>query len=294
MYNNQTTTTREDNRNNNMSAAERWQFYAKVDTTSHATIVKTSGIRNLLNIGKGSAKIEHTMSNKGVLEALLYLTPYQLHGHKMCPFAEDCKAFCLAKSGRNKFGEIESESVIDTARRLRTELWLYNRAAFLKMLIWEIEQAKRKSEKLGLRLIVRLNGTSDLAYQGFRIDGKVLPEIFPDVQFVEYTKVCRYVELNKWSNVDYTFSYSGNNSAECRKVLAMGAARVAVVFAGKELPKTFAGYPVVDGDLSDVRCDEPKGVIVGLRYKRTRADVKAKRAYPDTPFVVKPGQTDFA
>lgn len=287
-------TTRKDNRKNNMSRAERKQFYTSVDTSSHAAIVKTSGVRYLLNIGSGSAKVEHTMQNKGVLEALLYLTPYQLHGHKMCPNAETCKAFCLAKSGRNKFGKIESESVIDTARRLGTELWLYNRQAFLKMLCCEIEQAKRKAEKQGLRLIVRLNGTSDLAYQGFKDkDGKHLPELFPDVQFVEYTKVAHYIDCNKWSNVDYTLSYSGASAADCRKVLEMGTARVAVVFASKELPKTFAGYPVVDGDLSDVRCDEPKGVIVGLRYKRTRADVIAKRAYPDTPFVIKPEQTDF-
>ena len=291
--NNYQTTTRNDNRNNSMNAQERAQFYSKVDTKSYASIVRTSGVHYLGDVGKGSAKVEHTAKNKDVLEFLLYLTPYQLHGHTMCPNAETCKVCCLAKSGRNKFGEIESETAIDTARRIRTELWLYNRKAFMQMLCAEINRAKRKAERLGKRLIVRLNGTSDIPAQGFRVDGKCLPEIYPDVQFVEYTKVVRYIERNTYANLDYTLSFNGENAADCRKVLEMGVARVAVVFAGKELPKTFAGYEVVDGDLSDVRCDEPRGVIVGLRYKRTRADIKARRQYPDTPFVVKPNQVDF-
>lgn len=291
--NNYQTTTRKDNRNNTMGSQERATFYAQVDTKSYASIVRTSGVHYIANVGKGSAKAEHTMQNKGVLECLMYLTPYQVHGHTMCPRAENCKACCLAKSGRNKFGEIESESVIDTARRLRSELWLYNRKAFMQMLCTEIDRAIRKAEKLGKRLIVRLNGTSDIPMQGFRVDGKCLPELYPNVQFVEYTKVARYIERNTFANLDYTFSFDGKNVKECLNVLDSGKARVAVVFAGKKLPRTFAGYKVVDGDLSDVRCDDPKGVIVGLRYKRTRADIKAKRQYPDTPFVVKPNQTDF-
>jgi hypothetical protein len=44
--------------------------------------------------------------------------------------------------------------------------------------------------------------------------------------------------------------------------------RVAVVF--KIVPETFWGYPVIDGDINDLRYRDNKGVIVGLLYKRVR------------------------
>ena len=39
-----------------------------------------------------------------------------------------------------------------------------------------------------------------------------------------------------------------------------------MVFAG-ELPKTWQGKPVINGDESDLRFLDPKGVIVGLKAK---------------------------
>lgn len=40
---------------------------------------------------------------------------------------------------------------------------------------------------------------------------------------------------------------------------------MAVVF--DKLPKTYNGYEVIDGDLSDMRFKDKKGVVVGLKYK---------------------------
>ena len=45
---------------------------------------------------------------------------------------------------------------------------------------------------------------------------------------------------------------------------------MAVVFdagPGEELPPTYLGLPVIDGDASDLRFLDPPGVIVGLRAK---------------------------
>jgi hypothetical protein len=36
---------------------------------------------------------------------------------------------------------------------------------------------------------------------------------------------------------------------------------------GRALPTSWNGYKVVDGDISDYRPDDEKGVIVGLRFK---------------------------
>jgi len=55
---------------------------------------------------------------------------------------------------------------------------------------------------------------------------------------------------------------------------------VAVVFRG-ELPKSYLGFPVVNGDDTDLRFLDPKGVIVGLVEKGL-----AKK--DQTGFVVEP------
>jgi len=39
-----------------------------------------------------------------------------------------------------------------------------------------------------------------------------------------------------------------------------------VVFSNG-LPSEFMGRPVVDGDLHDIRIDDPSGIIIGLRAK---------------------------
>jgi len=53
---------------------------------------------------------------------------------------------------------------------------------------------------------------------------------------------------------------------------------VAVVFS--ELPKTYKGREVIDGDLTDLRFLDPIGCIVGLK-------AKGKAKHDTTGFVVK-------
>jgi len=65
-------------------------------------------------------------------------------------------------------------------------------------------------------------------------------------------------------NYHLTFSRKENNQAKVELVSSMGG-NVAVVF--NKLPQTYLGKPVVDGDKSDLRFLDPKGVIVGLLAK---------------------------
>jgi hypothetical protein len=67
-----------------------------------------------------------------------------------------------------------------------------------------------------------------------------------------------------------TFSRSETNDADCILVLKNGG-NVAVVFSG-ELPASWYGFPVVDGDETDGRPNDARGVVVGLTAKG-----KAKR-----------------
>jgi hypothetical protein len=53
-------------------------------------------------------------------------------------------------------------------------------------------------------------------------------------------------------------------------LLNKGNGRVAMVFEGKQLPKSFMGYKVIDGDEYDMRYLDEQGVIVGLKFKKVR------------------------
>lgn len=62
--------------------------------------------------------------------------------------------------------------------------------------------------------------------------------------------------------------------------------RLAVVFEGKALPKTWRGYPVINGDLHDLRFTEPRGVVVGLLVKSTvGTGGKAKHEGKENDFI---------
>ena len=266
----------------NMTVEEKRNFYQSIVFKSHAQVMREIGTRKMVNL-MGSAKMLHTAKSKGVLEFLLYMRPVELDGHTMCPKCEHCKANCLVNAGRERiFGDKPYESTIARARRIRTELFLYNREVFMQVLCTELERAYKKAQRFCMRFIVRLNGTSDKSLLSFRFgNGESIVERYKDLQFCEYTKVLAYTNLvDKFPNVDYTFSFDGYNWGECQKALLNGV-RVAVVFLG-ELPKKFNGIPVVNGDESDCRCDDPRYCIIGLRYKRTKTkDVSSE-------FIVKP------
>ena len=75
-------------------------------------------------------------------------------------------------------------------------------------------------------------------------------QLFPQVQFYDYTKVPGRIQLmKKYSNYDVTFSYDGFNMDKCMSMLEDNI-RIAVVF--NKLPEYFNGYPVINGDLYDM------------------------------------------
>ena len=67
------------------------------------------------------------------------------------------------------------------------------------------------------------------------------------------------------SNYHLTFSCSETNEKIAKLVLSMGG-NVAVVFRN-QLPATWNGVEVVDGDESDLRFLDKQGVVVGLIEK---------------------------
>ena len=198
---------------------------------------------------------------KGYETAILHLAPYNLSGINICPKAsKGCIAGCLNTSGMGAF------STTQDARINRTNYFRYDRQKFLEQLDHEIKLGVKKAQKKNLKFAVRLNGTSDLSFEKFKIrDNKNLMELNPSVPFYDYTK--NYLRLkNKLpKNYHITFSKSESNDNIVNDLIKDKKINIAVVF--KQLPKKYLGRKVIDGDETDLRFLDPKNSIVGLIAK---------------------------
>lgn len=196
---------------------------------------------------------------KGYMTGILYLAPALTSGViNVCPKAsEGCKAACLFTAGRGAYNNVQE------ARKRKTLFYYTERDKFLKTLLNDVSIARKIADKKDLTLVLRPNGTSDLP-----VLGRTVAEANPDIQVYDYTKISKPWE-RVLPNYDLTFSRSETNEKECRAALDHGI-NVAVVFstkAGLPLPDEFLGYEVVDGDETDLRFLDKKGVVVGLHAK---------------------------
>jgi len=199
----------------------------------------------------------------GWITYIMYLAPFTQNatGKNVCSHASNgCVEACLFGAGRG--GMYTS---VERARINKTNYLLAERQNFIAQLYNEIEKLVKKHKKKKEQVCIRLNGTSDLAWEKFNINGKSLMEHFPQVQFYDYTK--NYLRFNRVLPANYhlTFSRSETNEKQVEDLLSKGH-NVAVVF--DKLPETYNGYKVVNGDLSDLRFKDEKNVVVGLKYKK--------------------------
>lgn len=236
---------------------------------NRAQAKKETGLSYLGGVGLSSKMEKGLKYNEATY--VLYLAPADRSGREVCPMrTPECTAACLNESGRNRI-DIHKNN-INNARIKKTNLFFDHRNFFMHWLVDEIATERAKAVAAGMRFSVRLNGTSDLSPEQFYIldeHGKRnILEIFPDVQFYDYTKVDRRFELlQKYPNYDLTFSYSGRNLDAAMRALDEKI-RVAVVF--EKVPDQFWGRPVVDGDAYDMRYLDNRDVVVGLKYKQVR------------------------
>jgi len=203
---------------------------------------------------------------KGYLSSVLHLAPADLSGKNTCPKATaGCKAACLNTAGRGGiFKKGESTNVIQQARIRKTKMFFEDRRAFLNELTVEIVKTIKSAEKKNLIPVFRLNGTSDIAWEKYEVaNGKNIFQMFPDVQFYDYTKIVGR-KVKHIPNYHLTFSKADGNDMDVRLAASNGM-NVAAVF--HKLPETYIGRPVINGDETDLRFLDPKGVIVGLKAK---------------------------
>lgn len=190
-----------------------------------------------------------------------YITGLSLFPDKiLCPYATPaCEAGCIVKSGHARVHPAVKQAYLNRRK------WYYSDIdTFLQALHYEIGAEKRKAERKGLKLAVRLNVYSDIKWEALGII-----ERYPDVQFYDYTKIPLFNRVQA-PNYHLTFSWSENIFGQMHAIsyLETKQTSVAVVFASPELPDTFKGFPVIDGDESDARWLDPKGVVIGLKYKK--------------------------
>jgi hypothetical protein len=224
--------------------------------------LKSEGLPYRPILGESSAK---TIKGQkiGYLTAICYLVP----DAKLCPFAIQAGCFdgCLKSAGRGAFNSTQR------ARAAKTSFFYENRRAFMLSLCADIWTHKRRAANLGLIPLVRPNGTSDIAFENIQIDGKTIFQIFADVQFYDYTKhPSRNLDGKTAGNYDLTYSFSAitPKTISIKGLTNTANQRTAVVFQNRaDIPETFRGWTVIDGDDTDVRHIEPVGVVVALYAK---------------------------
>jgi hypothetical protein len=226
----------------------------------------------------GNPKILKGMK-QGFMTYILHLAPADVSGYNTCPKATaGCKAACLNTAGRGgMFKRGESTNVIQEARKRKTRFFFEDRENFLATLKDDIRKAIRQSEKKGLIPVFRLNGTSDISWEKYG----VIQE-FPNVQFYDYTKILGR-KVNGLANYHLTFSAADGNDLDVLRAIKEGY-NIATVFGIKKnspMPETYNGVPVFNGDDSDLRFLDPKGVVVGLYAKgKAKKDTSGFVKYP--------------
>ena len=106
---------------------------------------------------------------------------------RICPYQIEagCKDACLNTAGMA--GIFPS---VQTARQRKTNLFLNNREEFMSLLVLDIIKFIGACQRKGKKPAIRLNGTSDIPYENIIVEGgQNIFEMFPQVQFYDYTKI---------------------------------------------------------------------------------------------------------
>lgn len=217
----------------------------------------------LLNVDHNAKTVKG--QKKGFLTGILYLAPAKLSGYEVCPMrTKGCTDACLNTAGRGAM------STTQKARIRKTKWFFEDRASFMLQLEKDIKLLTKQAKKKGMIPTVRLNGTSDIVWYKIPFTSesgenyKNLMERFPHIQFYDYTKRPNHRNIPK--NYHLTFSLAENNDENAKKALN-NKLRLAVVFRDENLPKTFWGRRVIDGDETDLRFLDKGGMVIGLKAK---------------------------
>ena len=222
----------------------------------------------------------------GVLTKVMHLAPATESGINTCAFAGNCAGLCCKTTGqmvpRRAF----------RARVLRTLWWYLDPAGFLSKLDAEIRAHEHRSARKGMHAALRPNGTSDILWERHGV-----PQWHPTVTMYDYTKVPLDRRRELPDNYTLTFSVSETPGSMQRAIEYLRAGRNAAVViqsqtgtkrreAEAEVQRILErgellGFPVVNGDLHDIRFRDPAGSFVLLAAKGPAARDTSGFTYRD-------------
>jgi hypothetical protein len=216
----------------------------------------------------GNAKIVKG-EKLGYITKGLHFSPADKSGYEVCRWrSKGCTMACLDTAGRGQM------NMIQDSRIAKTKLFFEKQFDFLAKLTKEIASTIKLAKKKEMTAVFRPNLTSDIAWESVFFDEErpqTIFDKFPETQFYDYTKsfmrMAQFINRNPEfpSNYHLTFSRSEHNQKLVEMVLEMGG-NVAVVFRD-QLPKTWKGYEVINGDENDLRFLDKQPCIVGLIEK---------------------------
>ena len=216
----------------------------------------------------GNAKIVKG-EKLGYITKGLHFSPANKSGYEVCRWrSKGCTMACLDTAGHGQM------NMIQNSRIAKTKLFFEQQFDFLAKLQKEIDNSIKLAKKKEMTAVFRPNLTSDIAWESVFFDEErpqTIFDKFPETQFYDYTKsfmrMAQFINRNPEfpSNYHLTFSRSEHNQKLVEMVLEMGG-NVAVVFRD-QLPKTWKGYEVINGDENDLRFLDKQPCIVGLIEK---------------------------
>ena len=219
-------------------------------------------VKNLLSKGSTNSKT----AKNDIKTFILYLAPHNLNnkGLTLCKDAsKGCIASCLYSAGRGKFSNVQS------SRINKANYFVTDKKVFLTQLLKEIKKEIKKASDKNEKIAFRLNGTSDIDFLYLlnkHLDFDIDLLTYDKVYFYDYTKsIARAKRYKDSRNYTLTFSKSESNDKQVNEALNLGI-NVACVFSD-DLPHTYKGFRVVNGDSSDLVMLEYKNVILGLKAK---------------------------
>lgn len=233
----------------------------------------------LWQIGEGNAKTRKTLDGIGE-DFHIWTHTLDPGTPDICPNATPgCKAGCVIRGGL-----AQAFPQITAARRLKVLAYRSNEEVYARQLADQLVSIVQQTQRAD---VWRGNTGSDIDLrEAFRIANREISDRgLPRQRYYDYSKVPEYFE-HRAGNHHLCFSRSEENELEALEMLRAGEI-VSVVFhqpglfAGnaayrQRLPETWRGFPVHDGDISDIRIpgftDPPRpangrGYVIGLRLK---------------------------